>query len=316
MVCLMLFFTSCSTSTEFTIYGDPGTQILTPNKTTLATIDNTGKVQITNPDDDYYAFLLSHKPGTTEYIPFALDYKEKAYRGSKFAKVFGMTLAGIGTGVLLTGAIALLCGAEDAGVAICAVGLVPALGGMGIGMPAEHRAEQTNHEYCYKYISVQKTNQDIQLTMPKFDVVKSESTEKQDNKKTATSETNKTLSSSNSTKSLKDNATKIEGTYTGEGTLKQRNEIIETYNNISITIKKKSKDVVLVNVYESDGAKFFTSDGEYTIEKLSNGKFSLTLKGIKNATIEIDTQNNLVYLHPRVNIENEIFTLSIKAKKN
>lgn len=312
----MLVSTSCSTSTKFTIYGDPGTQILTPSKTTLATIDNTGKVKIKNSDDDYYAFLLSHKPGTAEYIPFALDYNKKTYTGSKLAYGLGLGLAALGSTALIIGTIGVLCGEEDLAIPLIAMGGVVDLAGISIGMPGNSRSDQTNHEYRYKYISVQKTNQDIQFTKPNFDVPKNAITERLDNNVMTTSKTNKTLSSSTSTKSLKDNAAKIEGTYIGEGTLRQGNDEIETYNNISITIKKKSKDIVLVNVYEADGSKFFASDGEYTIQKSSNGKFSLTLKGIKNATIEIDTQNNLVYLHPRVNIDNEIYTLSINAKKN
>lgn len=311
----MLCFTSCSTSTKFTVYGEPGTQILTPSRTALATIDNTGKVKIANPDGVYYAFLLSHKPGTEEYIPFALDYKKKSYPGAQLAKGFGMGLAGAGSAILIGGAIAVLAGSEDAATPLLAAGGAMDLLGIGIGMPADFRSQQTNHEYCYKYTSVQKTNQDLQFTKPQFDMYRPETSVKQDVNVEASSKTNKTLSSSSSTKTLKDNATKIEGTYIGNGTLKQGNEIIETYNNISVTIKKKSKDVVLVNVVESDGSKFFTTDGEYTIKKQSNGKFVLTLKGINNATIEIDVTNNLVYIHPRVNIDGEIYKLNVNAKK-
>lgn len=313
---MVLGFTSCSTSTKFTVYGEPGTQILTPSRTSLATIDNTGKVRITNPDDDYYAFLLSHIPGTEEYIPFALDYNKKSYPGSQFAKGLGMGFGSIGTGALLAGTIALLAGAEDAANPLLAAGFATGLIGVGIGMPADFRSQQTNHEYCYKYTSEQKTNQDLQFTKPQFELYRSETPIKQDINVGTSSKTNKTLSSSSSTKTLKDNATKIEGTYLGNGTLKQGNEIIETYNNISVTIKRKSKDIVLVNVVESDGTIFFTTDGEYNIKKLSNGsKYVLTLKGINNATIEIDVNNNLVYIHPRVNIDGEIYKLNINAKK-
>lgn len=70
-----------------------------------------------------------------------------------------------------------------------------------------------------------------------------------------------------------------------------------------------------MNVFDSDGSKFFDSDAEYTIKKEKNGKYSLFLNDIKDATIQIDSKDNLVYVHPSVNIEGEIFSLSISAKE-
>lgn len=324
-----MFFASCSTSTHLAIYGDPGTQILTPSKTTLATIDNSGKVDIYNPDDDYYAFLISHKPGTDEYIPFALDYNYNYHGGARF-------LAGIGLGIECVGAI-LFATASKEDSSIGSLGAMGVLAGFGIGTPGYEQSQQTNHDYCYKYTSIQKTNQDIKFTKPISDLAVSEFSANIDNHEpdistpsvspaqllnqkkinsiSETSLTNKTLSSSTSAKSLKDNATKIEGTYIGDGVLNQGDDIIETYNNISVKIIKKSKDVVLVNVVESDGSQFFTMDGEYNIKKQSDGKFLLSLKDIHSATIEIDEKNNLIYIHPRVNIDGEIYKLNIKAKR-
>lgn len=311
--CMMFYLTSCSTSTNFTVYGDPETQILTPSKKKLAVIDNTGKVKISNPDDDYYAFLLSHKPGTDEYIPFALDYHKESYFRAKLAEALTIVPAGAGAVTSLVGAISLIAGIDDgelalASLAVGTICLVP-------GFPLSNRCAQTSYLYNYKYDSAQKTNQDIQFTTPKFDSQKSEAPAKQDDNVQTSSKTKKALSSSKSAKTLKDNASKIEGTYIGEGTLKQGSVIMESYNNISISIKRKSKDIVLVNVIESDGSKYFTEDGEYDIKKQSNGKYILTLKGINTATIEIDSNNKLIYVHPRVNIDEEIYELTIKAKK-
>ena len=314
--CVILCFTSCKTTTMLTVHGEPGTQILTPDKKTLlATIDNSGKAVIANPDNDYYAFLLSCKPGTEEYIPFALDYMKKSYPVTQFAKGLGIGLAGAGTVMLIPGTIAMLAGAEGLAGPMLLSGFSLDLIGLGIGWPADLRSRQTSYYYCYKYTSEQKTNQDLQFTKPQFELYKPETPVLQNDNVETGSKTNKTLSSSSSTKTLKDNAAKIEGTYVGEGTLKQGNEIIETYNSISISIKRKSKDIVLVNVIESDGSKFFATDGEYNIKKQSDGKYVLTLNGINNATIEIDTNNSLIYIHPRVNIDNEIYILTINAKK-
>ncbi len=297
---IVLMIQSCKTSTKFTVYGEPGTEIMTPRKYRLATIDGNGtaKIKIKN-KADFYSFLISHDPSSDNYIPFALDYKKKKYNN-------GVTLGATGVVAFVGGAVI--------DPAIMAAGLLF----MGIGgCYAWNMMTTENHLYHFKYLPEQHTNQDLKFTKPDYIPAQITST-------TAPSEpivqnssaSTKKILSSESTKTLKDNATKIEGTYVGTGNLKSGNDVIEDYTGIKVIITKKSKDTVLVNVYESDGSKFFATDGEYSVQKLSNGIFSLTLKGIKNATIEIDTQNNLVYLHPRVNIENEIYTLNIKAKKN
>lgn len=325
--CMVFLISSCYTSTTFTVYGEPGTQILNSGYRELATIDNTGKVKIKDSDDGYSAFLISHMPGTDDFVPFALDYKEKIYPGSKIVKCLGYGLSALGCAGLVGGLAVLFSGDEETAIPILEVSGALDLIGIAVGVPGDIRSDQTNHEYCYKYLKTQTTNQDIQLTRPVFESAKVNAPSIQDtpsaknepveieNTISNSSVSNKTLNSSSSTKTLKDYASKIEGTYVGSGTLKQGANLIEDYTGIKVTIKKQTKDIVLVNVVESDGSKFFSSDGEYSIKKNSNGSYSLTLKGIKNATIEIDTKNNLVYLHPRVNIENEIYILNIKAKK-
>lgn len=331
IVGVMFCSTSCGTYTKLSITGEPGTEILTPGQRRLATINASGRAKINNPDGDYYAFLISHKPGTNEYIPFALDYREKEYAGAAFGKFGG---AVIGLAGLSAAGIGLL-GEKEA--------LIPGVAGLVAGGilygTANERTAQVNHQYCFQYLHYQKTNQDIKFTMP---LLESATIEKNTSNHSANqsfmsrnsapgsigvssasdgasesatvSRSNRTLASSTSKKTLKDNAKKIEGTYIGSGSLMQGQEIIEDYSDIKVTLKRKSDDVVLVNVIES-GSNFFTSDGEYTIHKRNDGKYTLMLKGIRNATIEINTNNNLIYLHPRVNIDGTIYTLSIKAVK-
>lgn len=296
---------SCTTYTKFTVYGNPGTEILTPDGTKLATIDNTGRAKIKNNDDVYHAFLLSHQPGSDVNVPFALDYQKKSYKGWWYTIYSAFALFGAGAAASSSD--------KDLGGLLMTGGLsVGMIGGYGLMF-----SNSLKREYHYKYLAAQQTNQDIQFTRPNLVPVKTQKTSVSSSSNTTGSSTStKKISSSKSSKTLKDNAAKIEGTYIGSGSLKSGNEVIEDYADIKVVITKKSKDVVLVNVFESDGSKFFTSDGEYTIKKLSNGKYLLSLKGISNATIEIDTRNNLVYLHPRVNIDNDIYTLSIKASCN
>jgi len=312
-VIMTALLSSCSTTTTFSVHGEPGTEILTPNKKTLATIDNSGVAKITNPDDDYYAFLLSHRPGTNDYVPFALDYKEQHYPGSQFLKGTGIAIAGAGCFSIFTGLIALIAGEEDIAISFMTVGGIADLAGLAIGMPAGCRTDQKTHYYHYKYLSTQKTNQDIQITKPVFESHVVETATNKETESSQVSVSTKTLASSTAAKTLKSVSDEIGGTYVGTGKLEKGGEIIEEYNDIKVTVKKKSKDVVLVNVIESDGSKFFNSDGEYTVKKTSDGKYNLSLKDIDVATIKIDSSKSLIYIHPRVKIDNEIYTLNITA---
>ncbi len=327
-MCFCAIAVSCSTSTKLTVFATPGTEILTPNKNRLAVADGTGKAMFKISDDTYYAFLLSHTPSSNDYVPFALDYKYHNYG------IVNPLLAALGKGVVIMGAgfevagiIALCTGSSEIGIGLLLGGVGGALVGCGIGGPADSRDKQLSHQYNYKYLSTQTTNQDLSLISPIFDVYSAQTMSSDQSGSTSaakkklnasssegTTASTKKLGSSASSKALKDNASKVEGTYVGSGSLSQSNSVIESYSNISVTIKKSGKDVVLVNVID-DGEQFFDSDEEYSVRKLSDGKYELIHKSVKTAKITIDTRNNLVYIHPRVNIEGDIYSLSIKAKK-
>jgi len=99
---------------------------------------------------------------------------------------------------------------------------------------------QTNHKYQYKYNPVQYTNQDILFTTPILETSKTIDGEKS-SQSSKSSKSGHALPVSISSKTIKDNASKIEGFYVGTGTLKQGNEVIEAYDNITITVKKKKQ---------------------------------------------------------------------------
>lgn len=285
-----LIFASCTTYTKVTISGKPNTGIYeaigeSNRPRYIGTIANDGYLTVKLSDDHYYAYLLSRAPGTEKYIPFALDY-EHAHKNNE-AK-HNCTL-GFAWGFVWAAPIAFQL----------------AIGGMIL--------EQVAYENEYKYLRYQQTNDDMAFTEPVFtsiltnNVVNSNSI--------ASSKSGKKLKGSQSSHILKDDALKLEGTYVGTGSLTKGSVIIEQYPNIKVKIVRKSNSSVSVNVFEADGSKFFITDSEYTIEANPNGKFKLTMTGIGNATIEIDTSNHLIYLHPRVNIENDIYVLKINATK-
>lgn len=320
--CFITF--SCSSYTTFTVQAPPGTEILTPAKTRLAVANQRGAATIKMSDDDYYSFLLSHNPNSEDYVPFALDYKKKSYLGTTVQEWGGWVTS---VGGALAAVIGLIGGPDDLAPLI-ASGSGVSLVGLAFGLPANSRNSQTNHEYQYKYLAHQNSNQDIAFTKPVLEVTRPTTPEapstgtrvnvpvaNQDQPVVAGSSVSaKRIPSSASAKKLKDNASIVEGIYTGTGELTLNKSVIEKYEGISVVIKKSSENVVLVNVVESNGEQFFITDGEYTVKKLSNGTYELRMKEIDSAKITIDTKKNLIYIHPRVNIEGDIYSLSVKAK--
>lgn len=319
-VCIVFLLTACHTSTEVIVFTEPGTEILKPNYNQLCVADNNGKAVFEIDDDIHYSFLFSHKPGTLEYIPFALDYIHNNYKGTKSKIGIGITLTSIGAVTMLSGALAIALNSDESeiggGIALAGAGLLGI--GMGIGMPADKQLDQTNHQYEYKYLHEQRTNHDIPISNPQFDMASYKPaaivTATVSSEIESSTMSNRKISQQ-STKTLKDFGAQLEGEYIGNGKLTKGSETIEAYHTIKVVLKRVSQNIVSVNVIESNGNKYFPIDSNYKIEKEDDGSYVLTLEGISSATIQIDGSGNLNYSHPRVNIDGDIYSLSINNGK-
>lgn len=315
---VMAMLSSCYTSSKFIVEAVPGTEILTPDRMPVAVADNQGKAKVTISDDEFYAFLLSHQPGAQDYIPFALDYKYKSYTGTRAQYGLGWFLACGGMIPTIAGAIAVATGSDDVALPLIGVGTAMMVAGMGIGFPANCRSDQRNQDNQYKFLSQQRANQDLPITVPLL-VSENVSREKPvQNIQVVAASDSSTVSTreigQRSNKTLKDYGTQLQGTYIGTGKLTKGKDTIETYDNITVVITRMDKVMVLVNVVESNGEPFFPSESQYKVDKKSNNSFELTLEGINSAKIKIDKDRNCLYLHPRVNIDGDLYTLSIDAK--
>ena len=342
-ICILLsiciLFASCHTTQTITVNAPAGTKIYTPSKSLLGTTSNNGKLEIEIDSDTYYPFFLSKANDSNDYIPFALDYKNKNYNLTKFGEYIGKGLAIAGTGVLTITTIALAAAAAAGdddittifGITGGIAGGVTLLG-VAIGRPCEARADQTQYEYQYKYLSTQTTNCDIKFTQPNFEenlikedkeeAVKEEKEEAVKEEKKSTTTNNKKenssianikLKSEKSAIKLNNHARTIAGEYVGSGKITKDGTTIEKYDNAKIILEYIDKNNVNVSV-EIDGEKFFSSASAYKVDKAENG-YKLTHSEISKADISIDKANNLIYIHQRVNIEGDIYTLTIKAKK-
>ena len=333
---MLAMLTSCHTSTQIAIFAEPGTEIYTPALTQLGVTDNSGRLVLEIDDTVHHTFLLSHSPGSKENVPFALDYKHRQVGGTKFREGLGMGMAFVGLGAMVGGLIPVLTNTDDLTGAFIALGGA-VLGGIGcgIGAPADSRLSQTAYQYEYKYLPEQRTNQDFTFTQPEFsawelhentrienlsrsqirELLSGEPPQKKPSRQEVASTTvHRTIGQTSSkTLEVEDLAAQLEGTYLGSGKLVKGRKTIETYSGIKVILRRVSRDVVAVNVEESNSNKYFPTDSKYIILKQADGTFTLTMDDIPSATISIDTKQRLNYQHPRVNIDNQIYELKINA---
>lgn len=167
-----LFFifnlSSCYTTEKITVYGKPGTEVYTPNKEKISEINGDGKAKVILSSDACYTYLLSKDVNSNMYIPFALDYKNKSYAGTKFLNGTAMFITGGGFLLELAGVIALCAGDDESGSMLCLSGAAPLLLGGITGSVTSSRLDQKNRQWQFKYLKNQQTNSDLNFTRPFF----------------------------------------------------------------------------------------------------------------------------------------------------
>lgn len=322
VICVILLH-SCTTSQKITIQGTPGTEIYSPAMERLGTVSSNGKVSFKISSDDYFSYLMSKNAGANELIPFALDYKRHSFIGTQILKWTGYTVVAAGAFSALVGGIACIGGDGDevGGPFLAAGGGAAALGAI-IGMPADMRSNQTQYEHKYKYLSVQETNQDVHFTQI-VDVGYRKTKHNYDNNAPHVSDranngspssTATRRKSSVSKRTLNDSAKLVSGSYFGTGYLTQKGKVIEEYAKIKVVIARIDNNNVNIDVFEN-GESYFSKTNKYQVTKKGKNTYVLSLDGISDALITIDNAGHLTYIHPKVNIDGEIYTLNLTANK-
>lgn len=316
---------SCTTSQKVTVHGTPGTEIYSPTMNRLGVIGSNAQVTFKISSDDYFSYLMSKNAGSNELIPFALDYKNHSYIGTQALKYLGYGISAAGAFSCLVGAATCINGDfEEVGVPFVAAGGGAVLLGAAIGMPADMRSKQMQYEHKYKYLSVQNTNQDLHFSKI-VDIGYSKTSHKVENDETAkstsyrarvagTSTTTAKRKTSVSKRTLTNNANYVSGTYTGSGYLAQKGKVIEEYSAIKVVVLRIDNNTVNIDVVEN-GESYFSSKTRYQVKKKGKNTYVLSLEDIPDAFITIDKAGHLTYIHPKVNIDGEIYTLNITANK-
>lgn len=328
-ILMIALLTSCHSVEKVVVNGAPGTKIYTPDRNEVATIGPNGQAKIKLPGDAYFGYLYTYNAAYDKYVPFALDVVENKHSGCKIALGAAYAGAGIGMCAFVGGVGMIVATADDEDA-----NTVPAGASMGIGaalaigsalggiVPASSRMGELNHQYNFGYAKKQETNQNVVLAeyVAPYASVATQ-TVKANEKKAPAIETpteattsRHTLPSSKSTRTIKDSAKRVEGTYSVSGKLTIGNETVEELSGNIILITKTGKDEVKVDVYDGK-EKFFSSTELYSVAKGKNGSISLTHKKIPSARITITTAGKITYTHPRVNIEGDNYTLTLNGSK-
>ncbi len=303
VVCAILLH-SCSTSQKITIQGTPGTEIYSPTMDRLGVVSSNGKVSLQISRHTYYSYLMSKNARTNEFVPFALDYKHCDNTLAFFGNLIGQPIALSG---VLYGGICLAVGnvpPEIIGVGAAELGI-----GLLMALPSNHYYKKTHGDDQFKYLNNQRTNQDFSF-LPIKDTGFDKTSQSDENKYLATS-TSKTISGNSSST---DNAKFVSGTYTGSGYLAQKGKVIEEYSTMKVVVLRIDNSSVNIDVIEN-GESYFSTKTKYQVKKKGKNTYVLSLDGISDAFITIDSAGHLTYIHPKVNIDGEIYTLNITANK-
>lgn len=314
---------SCSSTQDVVVKGTPGTKIYSPTNYELGVVGSEGEVKVKVPMmDNFYAYLLSQKPGDNKKVPFAMNYKHSGNEGGgKAALAGGLTLATIGLGVVVT---AVAVNSENPDPDLLLGGGIAVAGGMLIGGIGQLFLDRNNWGYEYRYLSYQKTNEDLAFTpivdtgYSKDDVMSDSPVAAAPSRraKGATSASSESDQSSTSNRRIKKDLTKsVVGTYIGSGSLLQKGKLVEEYDVVKVLITRVDNANVWIDVVEG-GESFFSSKIQCQVTKKGRSTYVLTLKGVPGASITIDNSGTLTFKHPKVNIDGELYTLNITAEQN
>lgn len=303
----LLMTTGCTTTEKFTIKSPAQTKIYKPDDVTtpLVTIPASGQAETEIPSNMYCGYVFVENPDSGVKVPVGLDYKNVGHGGTKLAQNVGIGVTGIGSIILLSGALAEALAGEDAGnTGLIMVGAGAAVTGIGfgIGFPADCRMKQTAYDYNFGYASVQDIHLPELMTQ-----LRNPNQPKEVLEATATPSTT-------ARKTLTDIAEKVCGTYSGNGVLRVVRNVVERYDNMAVVLEHVDNGHVTVSVIES-GEDYFGTPVKYAVSYDDNGDYILVADNLPEATIKITQAGALSYKHTRVNIDNNIYTLEITAQK-
>lgn len=324
LLMVSILMTSCKTNEKFYVNSPVDATIYLPSQLSAPynKVKGGSSAKIEIPSDGYWGYIVLKDNQTGLDIPVGMNvhYRSNIIPRTLTGTGYGLTIMGISG--LIAGTVLVAAAGEDddslIGVSLVGGGAGASVIGLALGMPAQSRLKQLSYEYQFAYDKNQNVNiSGLSTKLLREDFPK-EVTEIQTSpkRKKATSgeSTVSVINSSKAKKSRGDLANNVVGTYQGTGNLLNGNITEELYNDIQVIIKRIDKTHVSVTVIEN-GEDFFESPLKYEISSKGKTGYRLTLDKLQDACIEISKTGLLTFIHKKVNIDNDIYTLSIKGKK-
>lgn len=319
----MTMLVSCKTPSQvFNVQAPMGTEIYTPNLEYITTVSS-GHAKIKLSGKNYYAYLLARSQNSQDYVPFALDYKNTNDDVRNLAAFIGCEA------LLSSGLVCGTVGALEPNTALFVGGTAAFVGGVYYACKIGARRRSVQASFNYRYLDYQTTNQDIAFIYPADNA----STKMLDPVNSFASQSGKYRQGENDavevqsssmarsrvitdkvSRRLNVGAGKVEGGYVGNGNLSLNGEILEELTDIRVYLKYVDKNTVSVDVVEANGNSFFQKSSKYNVKQETSKKQILTHENIKDAVITIEGRN-MKYMHPKVNIDNDIYVLKMTLKK-
>lgn len=322
--------TGCSTTEKFTVSAPIGTKITLPMDGLVEPQPKImGGYKVTIPSEGYCGYVLATPAGSTTPIPLGLDLKRKSHHGTKASLGAAYVLSSIGVCGMIGGTIIVIGansnGDDDASstAALVVCGSAALTGvGAGMGIASQSRLRQTAYDYSFGYDNRQQLNiPHLSTTLlhpnPEKNAPQTNGMEKSTRKKASSGKTVEVPSAKGSrvSKSRAASANKIAGNYIGTGQLLRNKRQEDFYSNIEIEVSAVDKNSVKVRIIES-GEDFFEEPLIYTVSTDKKGDYQLKIDDIPEATITITKAGALSFTHPKVNIDDVMYNLIIKAKRN
>lgn len=322
-----LILSSCSTTEKFYINSSTEGSLYLPSQPSApySQIVNGSPVKVEVPSDSYMGYVVLKDQNTGLDIPVGLNVHPKSRNVSKAMIGLGYTLTGVGLGAVVGGAIVVIAASSNEDDDVSAVGgIVTGAGGLlvgggiGLGLPAQSRLHQLAYDYQFTY----DKNQNMELPNVSTKLLNedppkgtSENEVSPKRKKATSGEVvNPVVNSTKAKKSRGDLANNVIGTYNGSGKLLKGKVTDEIYDDVQIVIQRIDKTHVSVTIIES-GEDFFETPLKYEISANGRNGYRLVLDQLPGASIEISKNGELTFIHNKVNIDNDIYTLSIKGNK-
>jgi hypothetical protein len=281
----MLMIVSCSTTKTVSIHATPGTKISTPNYSQSVTVPNSGCVDFPISYDNYYGYFLAKSSNQDVAIPFGIDTKFKSYTGIGLVGVLGIPFLVIPTYIVWD-----------------------RMNSLGASMQFTYREDQSALDMGTAPL--------ISRDPKKSELVAASSKQSAQRQKATSSTTQESgqisIGEGSTARTRSDYAKNIQGTYIGSGALLKSNTLQENYTDVKLVLERIDKSHVKVIYYES-GEEYFAAPDTYEVTRNSDGIYSLVITNIPSATITIDKNGNLTYLHKKVLIDGDTYTLKASA---